>query len=51
MLNCFKFNCSICFVLILAMTHFSLNGALNKQSFRFYANKNPKLIYEQPLHN
>lgn len=31
--------------------HFSLNRAVNKQNCRLYANENPQLIHEQPLHN
>jgi len=31
--------------------HFSLNGTVNKQNCRFYANENSQLIQEEPLHD
>lgn len=31
--------------------HFHLNGAVNKQNFRYWAENNPRLICEKPLHS
>jgi len=31
--------------------HFHLNGAVNKQNFRYWAERNPRELQEQPLHS
>ncbi|KAL7723793.1 hypothetical protein ACLKA6_000408 [Drosophila palustris] len=31
--------------------HFTLNGGVNKQNYRFYATQNPELFEEQPLYD
>lgn len=31
--------------------HFHLSGAVNKQNFRYWAENNPRIIHERPLHS
>ncbi|CAH2327524.1 Hypothetical predicted protein [Pelobates cultripes] len=31
--------------------HFHLSGAVNKQNFRYWAQNNPQIIHERPLHS
>jgi hypothetical protein len=31
--------------------HFHLSGSVNKQNFRYWANEDPQLLHQRPLHS
>ncbi len=38
-------------IMITDEAHFYLNGDVNKQNLRYWSDKNPRIINEQPLHS